>query len=74
MKITIDRNGDDVHMEVERDPMPPERFKAVCKLVGAAIGGVVLLGAIHMVGAWAIVWAVGALALTGIYRIISKLD
>ena len=72
MKITIDRKDDDVHMEVERDPMPPERFKAVCKLVGAAIGGVVLLGAIHMVGIWAIVWSVGALVLVGMYRILSK--
>lgn len=74
MKITIDRNGDDVHMEVERDPMPPERFKAVCKLAGTAIGGVILLGAIRMIGAWAVAWSVGALALVGIYKVISKLD
>ena len=74
MKITNDRNGGDVHMEVERNPMPPERFKAVYKLVSAAIGGVVLLGAIHMIGAWAIAWSVVALVMVGIYKVISKLD
>lgn len=35
MKIRIDRNGDDVHMEVERDPMPPERFNATETLAAA---------------------------------------
>lgn len=69
MKITLDRNGDDVHLEVERDPMPPERFKAVCKLVSAAIGGAVLLCAVHMVGIWGLVWAVGALVAVGLYKI-----
>lgn len=72
MKITIDRNGDDVHMEVERDPMPPERFKAMCKLAGGAIGGVVLLGAIRMTGIWAIVWAVGALVAVGLYKMMKN--
>ena len=74
MKITIDRNGDDVHIEVEREPMPESRFRALYTLLLAAIGGVVLLGAIRMIGAWAIAWSVGALVLVGIYRIIPKLD
>ena len=69
MKITIDRKDDDVHMVVERDPMPPERFKAVCKLTGATIGGAVLLCAVHMVGVWAIAWAVGALVAVGLYKL-----
>ncbi|MBD5153611.1 MAG: hypothetical protein HDT15_11410 [Oscillibacter sp.] len=67
MKITIDRSGDGVHTTIEREPMPPERFEVVCKLVGLAIGGAVLLGAVHMVGIWAIAWAVGALVATGLY-------
>ena len=74
MKITIDRNGDGVHVEVEREPMPESRFRALCTMLLAAIAGGVLLSAIHMVGIWAIVWSVGALALVGIYKVISKLD
>ncbi len=70
MKITIDRSGDDVHFVVEREPMSPERFKAVCKLVGTAIGGAVLLGAIHLVGFWAIPWSVGVLVVVGLYKLL----
>lgn len=69
MKITIDRNGDDIHMTVDREPMTPERFKVMCKLAGAAIGGAVLLGAIHMVGFWAIPCGMGALVAVGLYRL-----
>lgn len=69
MRITIDRIGDDVRLQLERDPMPPERFNAVCKLAGAAIAGAVLLGAVHLVGFWAIPWAVGALVAVGLYKI-----
>ena len=54
--------------------MPPERFTALCKLAGAAIGGVVLLGAISMVGVMAIVLEVVALLLVGLYKIIPKFD
>lgn len=68
MKITIDRNGKGAHVVIEREPMPPERFKALCNLAFAAIDGGVLLGVIHMVGFWAIPWAVGALALVGFYK------
>jgi amino acid permease len=60
----------DRSVEFERQPMPPERFNALCKLAGAAIGGGVLLVAVRMVGIWAIVWAVGALVLVGLYRLI----
>lgn len=67
MKIKLD--VDSRVLEYERDPMSPERFSTVCKLVGAAIGGAVLLGAIHMVGFWAIPWAVGALVAVGLYRL-----
>ena len=72
MKITIDRNGDGVHVEVEREPMPESRFRALCTMLLAAIAGGVLLGAIRMIGAWAVAWSVGALALVGMYRILSK--
>lgn len=59
MKIKFD--VDDKHFEYSTEPMPPERFKIVCILIGAAIGGAVFLGAIHLVGFWAIPWGVGAL-------------
>jgi len=68
MKVTIDRTGDDVHMEVERDPLPLERFAALCRLAGSAIGGIVLLGAIHIIGVWAVAWTAGALVAVGLYR------
>lgn len=66
MKIKLDIENRVV--EYEREPMPPERFNAVCKLAGAAIGGAVLLAAIHMVGFWAIPWSVGALVAVGLYQ------
>lgn len=68
MKIRLD--VDNRSFEYEREPMPPERFSAVCKLAGAAIGGAVLLGAVRMVGIWAIVWAVGALVAVGLYKLL----
>ncbi len=68
MKITLDRNGDDIHIQVERDALPPERFTALCRLAGAAIGGVVFLRAVHLVGFWVIPWAVGALVAVGLYQ------
>lgn len=68
MKIILD--VDNRRFEYETNPLPPERFAAVCKLVGAATGGAVLLVAIHMVGAWAIGAAVGALAMVGAYKLI----
>lgn len=68
MKI-IWRHGDR-SIEFERQPMPPERFNTLCKLAGAVIGGGGLLVAARMVGIWAIVWSVGALALIGIYKLV----
>ena len=68
MKIRLD--VDNRSFEYEREPMPPERFTAVCKLARAAIGGAVLLGAVRMVGIWAIVWAVGALVAVGLYKLL----
>lgn len=57
MKITW-KHGDR-SIEFERQPMSPERFSVLAKLVGAVIGGVVLLAAVHEVGTWAIAWAAG---------------
>lgn len=68
MKISLKRG--DVVLEYEKKPMPPERFRAVCRLTMAAIIGGTLLGAIHMIGAWAIAWAAGVLVLFGAYRIV----
>ncbi len=67
MKIRLD--VDDKHFLYETDPMPPERFKAVCGLVGAAIGGAVLLGAVRMAGFWVIPWAAGVLIVAGLIRL-----
>lgn len=68
VKIRLDVEGK--VFEYERELMHPERFSAVCKLAGAAIGGAVLLGAVRMVGIWAIVWAVGALVAVGLYKLL----
>lgn len=70
MKITW-KHGDR-SIEFERQPMPQERFTALCKLAGAVIGGVVLLVAVHEVGIWAVAWAVGAMVLVGFYKLIVK--
>lgn len=71
MKFRLEMDGKT--FEFERQPMPPERFNALCKLAGAAIGGAVLLGAIHLVGFWAIPWAVGALVAMGLYKILENI-
>ena len=52
----------DRSVEFERQPMPPERFNALCKLAG----GGMLLGAVRMVGFRAIVAAVVCLILVGL--------
>ena len=67
MKIRLEVGGK--AFEYQREPMSPERFSIVCKLVGVAIAGAVLLGAIHLVGFWAIPWAVGALVAVGVYKL-----
>lgn len=67
MKIRLE--VDNKVFQYEREPMSPERFNALCKLACAAIGGAVLLGAVHMVGFWAIPWAVGALVAVGVYKL-----
>lgn len=72
MKV-IWKHGDR-SIEFERQPMPPERFTALCKLAGAAIGGLVLLGLVHMTGVMSIVLEVVALLLVGLYKIIPKFD
>ena len=41
---------------------------------GAAIGGLTLVGLVHMVGVMAIVLEVVALLLVGLYKIIPKFD
>ncbi len=58
----------DINLRCERDPMPEGRFRALCCLALVAIAGGVLLGAVRMVGIWAIVWAVGALVAVGFYK------
>lgn len=63
----------DRSVEFERRPMPEYRFRALCSLVLAAITGDVFLGAVALVGVWAIVWAVGALVVYGFYKIIQSI-
>lgn len=67
MKIKLDIENRAI--EYEREPMPPERFSALCKLVKTAIGGVVLLVGIHMVGTWAIGGALAAMLFYGFYHL-----
>lgn len=67
MKIKLDIENRTI--ECEREPMPPERFSALCKLVKTAIGGVVLLVGIHMAGAWAVGGALVAMLFYGLYQI-----
>lgn len=67
MRIRIEHNGKS--FEYERTPMKEERFFALCKLVGLAIGGIVLLGLTQLVGTWAVGGAVAAYVLTGVYRL-----
>ena len=70
MKIHLEHNG--TILEYEHRPMPPERFASLCRLAGGAIGGVVLVALVNMVGIWAIVWAVVALAAAGAYKLIQS--
>lgn len=67
MKITW-KHGDR-SIEYEHHPMSEGRFRALCSLALAAIVGGVLLGLVYMVGVWAIAWAVGALVLVGLGKL-----
>lgn len=71
MKIHIEHNG--TVLEYEHHPMPEGRFRALCSLALAAIAGGVFLGAIALVGVWAIVWAVCAFTLYGLYQGLKRL-
>lgn len=71
MKIHIEH--DNTVVEYEHHPMPEGRFRALCALALVAIVGGVFLGAVALVGVWAIVWAVGALTLYGLYQMFKRL-
>lgn len=45
MKLTLKHGKRS--FEYEHQPMPPERFTALCKLAGAMIGGLVLVALVH---------------------------
>ncbi len=62
----------DIVFEYEHLPMPEGRFRALCCLALVAIAGGVLLGAVALVGFWVIPWAVGALAMVGLYKSIKN--
>lgn len=68
MRVTW-KHGDR-SIKFERQPMPPERFAVLCKLAGAAIGGLVLVALVRMVGTWAIVWAVGVVLIVGFGKLL----
>lgn len=70
MKIRLEHGG--TILEYEHRPMPEGRFRALCSLALAAIVGSVFLGAIALVGVWAVVWAVCALTLYGVYWLIRR--
>ncbi len=63
MRVHLEHNG--TIFDYEREPMPTNRFRAVCGLI-------TLLGAVHAVGLWAVVWAVGALVAVGAYKLIQS--
>ena len=63
MRVHLEHNG--TIFDYEREPMPTNRFRAVCGLIA-------LLGAVHAVGLWAVVWAVGALVAVGAYKLIQS--
>ena len=66
MKITWKHGGRTI--EFERQPMPQERFTALCKLAGGVIGGAVLLALVRMLDVWGLVWTIGALVLVEFYK------
>ena len=68
MKITW-KHGDRT-LELENQPMEPERFNVLCKLAGAAIGGVVLVAIVHMLGLFGLIWSLAGLAAYGGYKLI----
>ena len=71
MKVIWKHGGRSI--EFEHRPMPEGRFRALCSLALATIAGGVFLGAIAMVGVWAIAGAVGALVLYGLYQGLKRL-
>ena len=48
MKIMLKRG--DTSLELERDPMPPERFRVVCSVLLAVLYVVVAIAAVAMIG------------------------
>lgn len=68
MKIT--RKHGDRSLELERQPMEPERFSALCKLALAAIGGFVLVAVVHMLGLFGLIWSLAGLVAYGGYKLI----
>lgn len=63
----------DRSFEIERAPMPPEKFNVLAKLAEDVIGGAVLLALVRMLDVWGLVWAVGALVLVGLGRMFGGL-
>ncbi|NCE63582.1 hypothetical protein D1159_03070 [Pseudoflavonifractor sp. 524-17] len=61
MKVKVDDGG----FRFEREPMELERFNALCRLARDAIAGAVFLGAVYMMGAWAL----AALVAVGVYKL-----
>ena len=57
MKIRFERG--DTAFEVEKDPMPPERFKVVCALAGAGIYAGMVIGVAALCGGWGVVAVMG---------------
>lgn len=57
MKIRFERG--DTAFEVEKNPMPPERFKAVCAIALAAVYAGMLIGVAALCGIWGVVAVMG---------------
>ncbi len=58
----------DRSIEFERQPLPPERFAALCKLAALMVVGTVLLALVHMLDIWGLVLTLAGMALYKLVR------
>lgn len=72
MKITLYKIGASYMLTVEKPPMAPARFNAVCALAMTAITGAVFVATVYVVGFWAVPWGVGLIGFGALLRVIKE--